>query len=338
MSSLLPLPATRAFSLRLFKFALVAAFLYVLGRRGLLSLEAYRKALSNGRELFVAYGLSAGIVTLSALRWKWLLVAQGVRLSFGEALRLGLVGNFFNLALPGGVTGDVVKALQVRSSGKTESATAVMGSIFVDRIVGMAGLILLAALALIASPRGELAGARFAGARLFLFGASTTMAVLFGYVVWVTESRDRVLSLLRRIGSRWSRLGPIARFYLALRAYHRHPYTLLGTLTLSTFIHLLGGLACFHLAVALGEFLPLASLIFAFSLGTVVNVVPLAPAGIGTGHAAFLYLFSLLGSPRGADLYTLVAATAILWAAVGGLVYAFSPVRKHGIGEPASAS
>jgi hypothetical protein len=45
------------------------------------------------------------------------------------------------------------------------------------------------------------------------------------------------------------------------------------------------------------------------------------PAGIGTGHLAFGYLFGLIGSQKGADIYTLFAFTQIVIGGLGGLVY-----------------
>ncbi len=56
-------------------------------------------------------------------------------------------------------------------------------------------------------------------------------------------------------------------------------------------------------------------------LGVLVTTIPVAPAGVGTGHAAFAWLFGLAGSPRGADVYTLFVITQLLVGAVGGIIY-----------------
>jgi hypothetical protein len=46
-----------------------------------------------------------------------------------------------------------------------------------------------------------------------------------------------------------------------------------------------------------------------------------APAGLGTGHFAFAFLFGLLGSQRGGDVFSLYALCNILVGAIGGVIY-----------------
>jgi uncharacterized membrane protein YbhN (UPF0104 family) len=56
-------------------------------------------------------------------------------------------------------------------------------------------------------------------------------------------------------------------------------------------------------------------------LGFLVTTIPVAPAGVGTGHAAFLFLLQTVGSQRGADIFTLFALAQFFTGGIGGLVY-----------------
>jgi glycosyltransferase 2 family protein len=144
----------------------------------------------------------------------------------------------------------------------------------------------------------------------------------YAYVSAVTQTRDPLGALLHRLSVRFRFLTSAARLYEGVRLFHPSRRVLFETLALSVVIHLLGAWACLNLAFALGESaLSVLSLLLVFPLGTLVNIVPLAPAGIGTGHAAFLYFFHLIGSERGADIYSLIALTTLLFGGVGGLVY-----------------
>jgi uncharacterized membrane protein YbhN (UPF0104 family) len=69
------------------------------------------------------------------------------------------------------------------------------------------------------------------------------------------------------------------------------------------------------------EHISMGLFFFLVPLGMLVTSIPIAPAGLGTGHAAFLGLFSLLGASRGADLFSAYVAFQILVNLSGGLVY-----------------
>jgi hypothetical protein len=78
-----------------------------------------------------------------ATRWWFLLRIQDIHISLWEAVRLTFLGIFFNSIVPGTVGGDLVKAYYV--ARHTPKKAAVLVSIFVDRIMGLTELTLMAA-------------------------------------------------------------------------------------------------------------------------------------------------------------------------------------------------
>ncbi|MGC9468648.1 MAG: lysylphosphatidylglycerol synthase transmembrane domain-containing protein, partial [Anaerolineae bacterium] len=97
-------------------------------------------------------------IMVRAFRWRALLYGLGLRPSFPLLLRLYLVGGFFNVFLPSGFGGDVVRVLelgnseqdeasgeQAPSQGATESEApparlAALGTVLVDRLTGILSL------------------------------------------------------------------------------------------------------------------------------------------------------------------------------------------------------
>jgi len=79
---------------------------------------------------------------LQSLRLAWMLAIQDVKLSLWESVKLTFAGNFFNFALPGTTGGDLIKAYYITrfTHHKTEAVTTV----FLDRVIGLLGLVLLA--------------------------------------------------------------------------------------------------------------------------------------------------------------------------------------------------
>src|SRR5262249_24521893 len=83
-------------------------------------------------------------VLLTFVRWYILVRAQDLPFAFPNALRLGLVGYFFNTMLPGSVGGDLVKATFL--AREQSRRTVAVATVLLDRAVGLCGLFWLAAI------------------------------------------------------------------------------------------------------------------------------------------------------------------------------------------------
>ncbi len=79
----------------------------------------------------IAVILCAGVV--ATIKWRVLLLPLGVRAPFGRLLQLTYIAATWNLALPGGESGNIVKALMLarQTPGK---ASAVWASLLVDQL------------------------------------------------------------------------------------------------------------------------------------------------------------------------------------------------------------
>lgn len=94
---------------------------------------------------YFAVGLAIYLTSLlvTFARWRMLVRAQGIMLSFRDAARLGFIGNVFNLVIPGAVGGDVIKAAYLGRMQPDKKPQA-WASMVLDRILGLLGLFLLA--------------------------------------------------------------------------------------------------------------------------------------------------------------------------------------------------
>ncbi len=299
----------------LIKIAFVAGLLWVLAQRGFLSLTETRAAFSRWELVLPALGLLVSATLLGVSRWKLLLKAQGIELTWLRTLQLTMVGNFFNIALPGAVSGDFVKAWYIGRELGGKRARA-FGSILFDRVAGLSALVLVSATAFLFS-----VGA-YPALRFFMLLAALAVVFFYAYLFLVREASDPLLIFLKKVETRVPRAGSFTRVYEGLRHYHNHRATVLQVLLLSISIHLMVGLACRNFAFALGdEHLALLAIYVVVPLGLLVTAIPILPAGVGTGHAAFLFLFKQLGSEQGANIFTLYALVMIGLGGVGGLVY-----------------
>jgi len=320
----------------LLKVAFVVALLVFLSQKGFISAQQTGRAFINWQDS--APGLAALLVSslLGVIRWQLLLRAQGIHLSWSRTTQLSFIGNFFNIALPGAVSGDFVKAFYIGKELDGQRARS-FGSILFDRVAGLSALVVVSAVALLIGYSQFEHSAILAGTRVFIVAGASGVLFFYTYLFLVREHHDPVLRVLRTLESKLPKAAALTQIYIGLRHYHNHRVTVLQVLAISTIIHLMVGWACWHYAAALGEpGLSLLALYVIVPLGLLVTAVPVAPAGVGTGHAAFLFLFGLLGCNRGADIFTLYALSNIFLASIGGVVYLRFRSKEPRSKEPGS--
>jgi uncharacterized protein (TIRG00374 family) len=303
------------------KVAFVLALLVFLSKKGFISAQSTGRAFINWQYSLPGFAVMVFTSLLGVVRWQLLLRAQGIRLSWTRITQLTYIGNFFNIALPGAVSGDFVKAFYIGKELDGHRARA-FGSILFDRVAGLSALVVVSAAALLAGYSEFAHSAILSGTRVFIVTGAACVLFFYCYLFLVREHHDPVLRLLRALEAKIPKARSIAQIYIGLRHYHNHRRTVLEVLAISVAIQVMVGWACWLYAASIGETqLSLLALYVVVPLGMLVTAVPVAPAGVGTGHAAFLFLFGLLGSQRGADVFTLLALSNIVLGAVGGAVY-----------------
>lgn len=303
------------------KAVFVVALLYFLGQKGFLSLEATARAFSHPGLILGGVFFYFCNVLLCMFRWQALLRTQGIRLSFSRVAELTLIGGFFNLALPGAVSGDVVKAVYVGKVAQGFRARA-FSSIFFDRVMGMTGLVIVSLIGLWVAYAYGISGRVPHPVQLASLGLGLGAFLGFSYLLFLKERHDPILKLLKTLERKNAKFDSLTRIYLGLREYHSARKTLIGVLLLSILVHTFAVATAYQFSLALGiQDFPFLGLIIAVPLGLLVTAVPVLPGGLGTGHAAFSALYLMFGSDRGADVFNLIFLTQALVGAIGGVVY-----------------
>src|SRR5215210_3162192 len=92
--------------------------------------------------MLAAFAVYGGVEVCATVRWYLLLAVQDIRLSKTRTFMLLMVGVFFNLFLPGGTGGDVVKIFYLLKETPGKKAGAFL-SVLMDRLIGLLALITL---------------------------------------------------------------------------------------------------------------------------------------------------------------------------------------------------
>jgi uncharacterized protein (TIRG00374 family) len=91
--------------------------------------------------LLLGFALVSFTYPLQAWRWLILMRCQGLDVGYGKAMKLTMVGSFFNFCMPGSTGGDVIKAYY--AAARSERRTVAIMSVIFDRIAGLLGLVIL---------------------------------------------------------------------------------------------------------------------------------------------------------------------------------------------------
>ena len=304
----------------LLKILLVGSILVYLVQSGRLNFEKLMLFKDAPEILALMVGaLVLVVVPMATFRWWLLLRAIGVQVNPKQTFILTWIGNFFNTTLPGAVTGDVVKGYYVIKAQHEEGRTRAFMTLLIDRIVGLFGLIVMAFLALVLNLELILSQERLhslAWMITVLFGATV---VFYAIAVFpFKEGRDPFIRLFQRLPAKKISL----KVYSAFKSYQHQKSTLLLTLLLAIGIHTLIAQLFFQVANLMGlKEMELATQFFLMPIGLITVAIPIAPGGIGIGHAAFESLYQLAGFSGGADIFNLFVIVQLGVYLLGGIPY-----------------
>ncbi len=274
--------------------------------------------------LFLAVLFYLFIMVITAYRWRCLLRIHRIKLGMLELIRLTFVGYFFNNFLPTTVGGDLVKGYLVAK--KTEKTAESYVSVLMDRLMGLAGLFVMAFAVICFLP---------------LLQANRTMM----YAIWGGFIICGVIAVLSTIGTKYwlGKLVFLKRIFQKLKidtqirkaynvfsAHKQYKNVLIKTVLLSLLSQ-----ACF---IAVNYFivkgLPIQGnvpLIYFFVYTPTIALIsslPITINGIGIRENLYVGFFGGLIGMEVAGSFSIILLL-FLWAAgiVGGICYLFSHLK-----------
>ena len=279
-----------------------------------------------------AVGVNLTAQSLLAVRWVLLLRVQRVEVPVIKAVQLTFLGLFYNNLMPGSVGGDLLKGWYITRHSDPERRVEAATTVFVDRLAGLVGMILIGALASL-----------FVGSELVLPVGQWRVQVRF--LIWTmllglilvfvlffsrrVRTRMRLNWLLEKLPFK----PALRKIDQAIRANRHHPMTLVAALGLTATLQSLSVLAIWLFTQSLGmegvrfiECLILMSIIWLLSAAVPV------PGGLGVVENLFIPFFAeaaagqmgaQTGQAQAAALALLNRAMLIVCAIPGALVPVF---------------
>lgn len=281
----------------LLKLFFATAILYWLVSQNKLDFRLVLISFKNPTLWLLCFTLMVSQVLIGAWRWKIILSAKVKEISYLDVLRIQWIGQFFSVVLPGGVTGDLVKISYVTALQKNISKKFLLLSIFIDRLTGLNALLLLAGISSALFYKDLLALNPMLKTiiyiNIFLFLGSC------GIILLLFVNKNLQNKILNIIPSK-----KITTLFETIWSFSDHKKIIAEAIFISGCAHVLG-IATFWI-INLPFFerpIELKYLLSLVPLGQAAIAIPVSPAGIGVGHAAFDRLFHFIGHNNGASLF-----------------------------------
>jgi uncharacterized protein (TIRG00374 family) len=314
----------------LLKFTFSASVIYWLASTGKLDFQSL-KSLLHWQILLIGFLINAFNIVLTNERWMMFLKSQKLEMKRTIVLKLSLIGLFFNFIVPGGVGGDIVKGFYA-STQNPEARLKTAVTVAMDRLIGLYSMILMALVALIAE--SELAF--YHRELIFVFVFLAAVGVAFS-IFWALVFSKRIGSLdfIEKILVRLPKGHHLQRLFHSFNAYS----DLKGLFFRSVAMSFLAQSTTIFFFYSIGHFLgfeiSLATYFFVVPIGFMVTAVPISPAGVGVGQAAFYYLFNLASgtvSSIGTVTITALQLFQFAFGLIGALFYI--SMTRHPVNKP----
>lgn len=285
------------------KIVITAALVGWLVHKGALDMRVLGVFLEEKSLLFLdMFVFVLASIVLASMRWRALLSLADVKVAFGRAVHLQFVSLFFNVVIPGNVGGDVIKALYVAREQAPEKRASLVLIAFVERLVGLAGLVSVALLVL--AFRGvalwENPAFRPFVSTVLLLGAGFVV----GPVVFVVAMRSFGAKLEAMASGPSKISGLLKKVVASFRLVSAKPMELVKALVLSMGVHSTNMvLFAMMTRIVSKQDAPFGIIATVYPIGLLSLMLPVSAAGAGVGHVAFEKLFVAMGLTRGADVF-----------------------------------
>lgn len=317
--------------LNILKMTFAGGLIYWLVKSDKLDFSLLNDLIQNPLPILTAIGLMQIIILLITIRLKFFLhLRTKSNLSTLRIYMANWIGLFFNSVLPGSVSGDLVKIFYIKKEDKHLSKKFLLLSVFVDRVVGLMGLVFLGGLVSLFN-YGSLSSlsqdvSNLSKINIFLMliiaVSLATIYIAPNLPLKISSSLKKIpISILHKI------LNKLEIIWKDLILFKNK---LIGQILISMVIQSISVFIFWSITSPYAD--NHFSLMTAFSImpiGFISIALPIAPAGLGVGHVVFEKLLAFFQITNGASLFNLYFFVLMITNLTGVIPYLFFGTDKN---------
>ncbi len=291
--------------------------------------ESFKSVWENRDSWNVIYLLLALVIALAGLsltfvRWFFLVRALDIEFKLKDSFRLGFIGYFSNFLSLGVVGGDAIKAIFI-SRERPEKKPEVVSSVLLDRVMGLYALTVVCAIASFAGVQAAdgtdetaVALQNIAEVSLAISIAGAIAGLLLIFIPALTGNAiQSKLAQVPRVG------GTLKKLTFAIYTYRSQPLLLIALTLMTTLVHCLFALSVFVIAMGLSVVHPnFVQHLVISPMSNLAASVPL-PGGIGAFEVMFSRMYVEGGYSEGHGLAVALGfrLVTIIIALIGVIYY-----------------
>jgi glycosyltransferase 2 family protein len=307
------------------KISIALGLIYWMIVSGKLDLSLISKIIKYPQTLIISLLLLTLNLCLGSFRWSLLINDQlDKKINYYNILKINWIGYFFNMFLPGSVSGDFIKLIYIKKHEPKVKKRFLITSVIIDRIVGLCGLILIVGFVnfgnLITFSKHS-----YYLKSLILFNYFMVVGVIiFLSIIFISKDRQE---MIKNIIIKIPIIGKKIEMFFEQLWLIGSNKTLISTCGLLS----VAGQSCFLLAfwiicIPFYENIPVSFFFEIAPVGFISMAVPITPAGIGIGHLVFDKLFKLYSLDNGASVFNIFFVLTISLNLLGIIPYIFNNV------------
>ena len=264
---------------------------------------------------FICYGV---VELLAAARWYVLLRVQGLRLPAWRVGALLMLGIFFNMFMPGGTGGDVLKVIYLMKEIPGRIGKGVL-AVLMDRLIGLLALIMVASV-IVAVQYNWLRttpDSRHLTWVLLLILICSLAGIVFSFLI-------SGFGLAHKLPAKMPMRDKLIDLSVAYNVYARAWPASLGALVASFGVHFASFSVFICAARALNMDISTGALLTVMPVILTLAAMPISVGGTGVREALFVLLLGPLCGVSSAAAITLSLTGFMLmaaWGLVGGTIF-----------------
>jgi len=265
--------------------------------------------------LVLAFIIFSSSYILCIFRWMMLLKAVKIHLSLKRVIISSAGGIFFSLFLPSTIGGDLVRSVDL--AAHTKRPREVVATVFLDRLSGYTGLVLLALLALAVGWR--LVPLKSVLPPVFIITGVLVLGLLVLFNKFAYNKVNRVLQSPSAGKIRES----IKNLHQEIHFFRHQKKVILKNIGVSFLVQLTAPLVFYIIALSLGIKLNIVYFFVFLPIIGAITLLPISIGGLGLRDATTIFFFGTVGVSKDLSFaMSLVSFFFILvYSGIGGLIY-----------------
>jgi len=296
------------------------------------------------RLLLISGGIFFITHLLGFFRWEILLRAANIRLPLKRVVMSFAGGIFFNLFLPSTIGGDLVRSIDL--AAHTKKTKEVVATVFLDRLSGYAGLVLLSILAVTF-------GWKFVQDKVVLISVGIVVSllvivlfVLFNKSIYLKANKFLQPRIVSKEYSRYRVFfdkirQALINLHQEIHVFKKNKKVLAASLAMSFMIQIVAVVSFYFIGVALGLRISIIYYCVFLPLIGAITFLPISLGGLGLRDATTVYFFAKAGVSKymALAMSLLNFSFVLICGSLGGIIYVLTVhhrrIQRH---QPSAVS